>query len=171
MNLLISPGAMGLCFRSTMWMVTRRSLKKRSAARVTTEEDQWAETRIDLAGKIFLVHQFGLALEASARRGVGLSLGGPLRQQPPQLLGAEGDLLFDETKISFRVLLDGFQARLQVLAPSLDFGVGKLGFANAGSGRSGGDGRSGGVEDPVSQALRGLAFGLAGLADFDVGSA
>src|ERR1019366_4035464 len=37
MNLLISPGAMGFCFRSTMWMVTCRSLKKRSAARVAGE--------------------------------------------------------------------------------------------------------------------------------------
>src|ERR1035437_4015714 len=37
MNRLISPGAIGFCFKSTMWIATRRSLKNRSAARVSGE--------------------------------------------------------------------------------------------------------------------------------------
>src|ERR1017187_874026 len=37
MNRLISPGASGLRFKSTRWIVTRRSLKNRSAARVAGE--------------------------------------------------------------------------------------------------------------------------------------
>ena len=68
----------------------------RGTPTVTTEDDPLAEARVDLAGKILLVHQLGLALGTTAGRGVGFGLGASLGQQPQRLPGPQGDLLFDE---------------------------------------------------------------------------
>jgi hypothetical protein len=49
-----------------------------------------------------------------------------LRQQAQGLFGRSGDGFFNMPQILFRMLLDGLQARLEVGAPSLEFGIGEL---------------------------------------------
>ena len=105
-----------------------------------------------------------------ASGGIGLGLSGPLSQQTQRFPGRAGNLLFDVAQILFGVMLDDLQTRLQVLAPGLQFRVGEFGFGHGG-GRPGGRGQGrSGSRDLVGQALVLLGLGLAGLADFDVGS-
>jgi len=49
-----------------------------------------------------------------------------LRQQAERLFGHGGHRFFDVPQVLFRMLLDSLQARLEVGAPSLKFGVGEL---------------------------------------------
>jgi hypothetical protein len=83
-----------------------------------------------------------LAGQALARRGVGFGLSGPLRQQAQRLFGCGGHGFFDVPQILFRMLLDDLEARLEVGAPSLEFGVGELALGDrrgcGGRGRPGG---------------------------------
>jgi hypothetical protein len=49
-----------------------------------------------------------------------------LGQQAQRLFGVGGHGFFDVPQILFRMLLDDLEARLEVGAPSLEFGIGEL---------------------------------------------
>jgi hypothetical protein len=103
-----------------------------------------------------------LALEALARGGIGFGLSGALRQQAQGLFGRSGDGFFNMPQILFRMLLDGLQARLEVGAPGLEFGVGELALGE--SRRRCGRRRPGGAfgHNFLGQAVSGYRLALAG---------